>query len=56
MLLNAPSMERGQRLSFIPLQILLPSVCFGGEVEDEAKNWKAMEWVGPPGWGAEKKM
>lgn len=54
MLSNAPSMERGQKLSFMPLQMLFPH--FEVEVEDEEKNLKAMEWVGPPDWAAVKKM
>lgn len=32
------------------------SPCFEVEVEDEEKNLKAMEWVGPPDWAAVKKM
>lgn len=47
-------MERGEKLSFMPLQMLFPH--FEVEVEDEEKNLKAMEWVGPPDWAAVKKM
>lgn len=48
---NASYMERGQRLSFIPL---LLHCLFRREAEGE-KNLKAIEWVGLPGWGAVKK-